>query len=187
MAEEKKATGKIKENELNFKTDIHAVLMGDSVLDTFYWLSDKRRDVRFELDRLLKEDNKNAKCTNLAVDESTIYNVLYGIQPNRGYVRSRAWNKLEPYPVDNAGFVRPLYLVRNLKDPTHVILSIGGNDARAAFASSFNLEGIYKRMMDQGIIDGFERLVTEVTKVVPNIILVIVYHPLVTSCPIFHM
>jgi len=34
---------------------------------------------------------------------------------------------------------------------------------------------------------GFERLVTEVTKVVPNIILVIVYHPLVTSCPIFHM
>jgi len=67
MAEEKKATGKIKENELNFKTDIHAVLMGDSVLDTFYWLSDKRRDVRFELDRLLKEDNKNAKCTNLAV------------------------------------------------------------------------------------------------------------------------
>jgi len=149
--------------------------------------------VRFELERMLKEDHKDGRCTNYAVDESQIRHVLYAIRPNSGYVRSRRWNGLEPYPADSDGVVRPLRLLQKLvrdggePKPTHVLMSIGGNDARAAFMSSLNIDGIYQAMVDDGIVEEFRRLVKQVMAHVKQLILVIVYHPQVTMCPLLHM
>lgn len=50
--------------------------------------------------------------------------------PPRAYVKSRKAHRLDPYPTDVDGLVYPLKLINRDPKPTHVILSIGGNDAR---------------------------------------------------------
>jgi len=67
---------------------------------------------------------------------------------------------------------------------THAVLSIGGNDARAAFAQSFDLENIYAIMVQCGIVENFEKLVVRIIKHVPKLILVYIYHPQITMVPL---
>jgi hypothetical protein len=163
----------------------HVVLLGDSVLDDFYWLSDSTKDVRYQLEALLKSKNPQHRVSNWAVDESTIDCVLNGKKPRSVYVNSRSWNNLEAYPTESNGKVYPLRLIQN-NDVTHAVLSIGGNDARSVFAQTFDLENIYKTMIHYGIVDDLKRLVKSILKYVPNLILVYVYHPQITWTPLIY-
>jgi len=165
------------------KHPVHLVLLGDSVLDNFYWLSDHQQDVRQQLQTELRNKNPNHKVSNWAVDESTIGSVYYGKRPRDVYVTSRSWNALEPYPTATDGKVYPLRLLEEGK-VTHAALSIGGNDARAAFAQSFDLENIYAIMVQCGIVENFEKLVVRIIKHVPKLILVYIYHPQITMVPL---
>jgi len=99
------------------------------------------------------------------------------------YVHSRSWNDLEPYPTEKNGKVYPLKLLKE-GDATHAVLSIGGNDARAAFIEgSFDLVNIYNIMIKYGIVEDFEKLVAAVIEHVPKLMLVYVYHPQITLVP----
>jgi len=65
-------------------------------------------------------------------------------------------------------------------------LSVGGNDARAAFVKAAGVDGISSAMMKSGVVEDFHSLVSQVVAKVPRTILVLVYHPQHTRCPLFH-
>jgi len=81
--------------------------------------------------------------------------------------------------------VYPLHLLGKFP-PTHVVLSIGGNDARIAFAHSFDLENIYNIMINNGIERSLRSLIQTMLRSVPKIILVYVYHPQITMLPMLY-
>jgi len=66
------------------------------------------------------------------------------------------------------------------------VLSIGGNDARSAFAQSFDLEQIYNLMLKRGFVSMLDELITKIKAFVPKLMLVYVYHPQITSLPIVY-
>ncbi|CAM9130475.1 unnamed protein product [Choristocarpus tenellus] len=124
---------------------------------------------------------------NFAVDESTVSCVLHGKRPARHYKNSRIRFGMEPYPVDADGVQRPLKLLRSAK-PSHVVLSIGGNDARVRFLQSRDPRKIANLMVSDGIISNLHRLIEIIqTEVTPNIILVYVYMPQYKACPILSL
>mmetsp|Transcript_59750 Transcript_59750/g.98643 ORF Transcript_59750/g.98643 Transcript_59750/m.98643 type:complete len:679 (+) Transcript_59750:31-2067(+) len=168
----------------------HIILMGDSVLDDFYWLQDKTKDVR---QQILDTYHNRVKCTNLAVDESTSDDVLYGTNPLFVYVDARKEFGLAPYPTDknNAGKVEPLKILKRMIDSkevvvdvdtnTHikptVVLSIGGNDGRVLlFDFTFNLQNIAEGM--NKLQQNFDTIVqTLLYELNVNVIAVVVYEP----------
>ncbi|ETO31771.1 hypothetical protein RFI_05347, partial [Reticulomyxa filosa] len=108
--DEKKETKAVSKPETNAKKYPLLVLMGDSVLDNFFWLDDKSTDLEKVLDKTFEE---KADILNLAVDESTIKSVLKGRKPAIQYVNGRKENKLKAYPTQSSGKVEPL---KNIKD-----------------------------------------------------------------------
>jgi hypothetical protein len=94
-------------------------LIGDSILDNFYWLEDRQNDLHAQLTHL------GYTTFNFAVDESRLRDVIFGIRPKQVYSRSRTY----PYPVDNTRKVHPLSLLNNIRSDLTVI-SVGGNDLR---------------------------------------------------------
>lgn len=180
---------------------VHVALLGDSVLDNQFWLVNPRWDVRFFLERILRsrgpvqsrqEDGKTAelgepraRASLFAVDESQISHVSRGIRPRAPYKASRACFCMEPYPVGEDGIVRPIRLLARSR-ATHAVLSIGGNDARAAFARTFDVDGIYNAMVGAGVVRHFDELVERVVAECPRTMLVLVYHPQVTACPLLN-
>jgi len=100
------------------------ILLGDSVLDNFYWLDDPTKDATYTLRSL------GHNVYNYAVDESIITSVIDGIVPASTYRSTRSY----PYPVDDDGVVRPIpLLLRTSHDMS--VLSVGGNDLRAKIAN----------------------------------------------------
>eukprot|EP01084_Bolivina_argentea_P115767 205817_1 len=67
------------------KEPTHIILMGDSVLDDFYWLKDNTLDVEQQCWNTFGD---KIRITNLAVDESQTHQVLHGIRPNPMYSRA---------------------------------------------------------------------------------------------------
>lgn len=98
-------------------------LVGDSVLDDFYWLDRPTEDVRAQTERTLRQTTNpsgKVEVMNFAVDESTVSCVLRGRVPGAHYRDGRKKAGMEPYPVDGDGVVRPIALLRRAK-PTHVV------------------------------------------------------------------
>ena len=157
----------------------HIILMGDSVLDNFYWLKDKSLDIKQQIINQYLQDGINVQVTNLAVDESETKDVLHGIRPNWVYVSERRDLNLEKYPMDkDDNIVYPLKLLSDLitqhnngnnnnnndddkndkitrvLNPS-VVLSVGGNDFRMVLAGGGDAEsfkyGAYS--MIEGMIE----------------------------------
>lgn len=108
-------------NEIHASIPTHVILVGDSVLDDFFWLDDKTRDVRRQICDLYEN---RVTVTNLAVDESTSTNVRKGIKPNARYVDSRKENGFEPYPVDSDGKVFSLKIIRQKIESNEIVTDI---------------------------------------------------------------
>jgi len=158
----------------------HIILMGDSVLDNFYWLKDKKNDLRQQLENMLPK----AIVTNVAVDETTTEDILYGKNPRLEYSKERKKVGLKPYLVDKKGYVKPLILLKKMKNninlPTYVVLSVGGNDARILLHYLDEKDGgkkIWDEMKKDKFQEKYEKIVKELLKNDVKIILVIVYYP----------
>eukprot|EP01084_Bolivina_argentea_P301641 520440_1 len=76
----------------------YIILMGDSMLDNFYYQMDKKKQSMTSLLRY-KYFNK-AMITNLAIDGSESRHVLYGIEPDTMFINSRLQYSIDPYPID---------------------------------------------------------------------------------------
>lgn len=147
-------------------------LLGDSVLDNFYWLENKERDLRAVVNELLTE-SEGYICHNFAVDESRLDNVINGIVPNEQYRNARSY----PYPVEEDGKVRPLKLIEDLK-PDFVFLSVGGNDFRVNITSAiFGAEYFISSVLTMAYRQKFEDLIIHLKQNSKKVVLVSFYTP----------
>lgn len=109
-------------------------------------------------------------------------------RPRNQYVVERRRVGLDPYPSEPDGSVWQLHLLQEeaAREETDAfaVLSIGGNDARAAFASSLDLDTIVETMTRRGIVEAYTQLASDVAKLSAGLILVLVYHPRVTPVPL---
>ncbi|CAK9007467.1 unnamed protein product, partial [Durusdinium trenchii] len=115
------------------------VLMGDSVLDNFFWLQTPTRHLRVQLqEQLAKSRNakvKQLQCVNLAVDQMTTFDFVERKpqeNPWETYAKARKLVAFEDdedkeYVVDSDGVIRSVENLRRLEDVKWVVLSLGGN------------------------------------------------------------
>lgn len=141
-------------------------------------------DVRYFLQKKLQSQHPQSKVTNLAVDNSRINNVLFGMSVNPCYGYSRKACCMDSYLVRGDGLVHALEDLKEISGSvTHAVLAIGGNDARSSFIQSFNTDQIYNDMIENGIVEKFGDLVKAILKITPKLILVYPYHPEISWCP----
>lgn len=141
-------------------------LIGDSVLDNFYWLENNNSDLKYEL------ENRGYNVNNFAVDESRLENIISGIIPNPVYVNSRSY----PYPIDDYK-VNPLELIKNTKNDV-IVCSIGGNDMRANIMTLFcGIDAFINRTFTQNFMNKFNNLLLTLVNKASKVILVSVYIP----------
>lgn len=154
-------------------------LVGDSVLDNFYWLDDHTEDVRKQLSDLMPEST----VYNFAVDESTINDITYGIIPKNYYQKARwkHFNGNYAYPtssVDNK--VYPLKLLKKT-NPDYIIVSAGGNDGRVHLDKLLwgSAENMISAVLNDGLIHNFEMMFLNLKKTCKNgkMVFVLVYKP----------
>lgn len=132
------------------------ILIGDSVLDNFYWLSDKTCDLKREL------NNLGFIVNNYAVDQAKLQNITQGIIPRNVYQNAR----LYPYPVDKDGKVYPLHLLsteckKNNNDM--VVLCIGGNDLRRGLKEViFGVDVLFNTIFTKEYISNYEYVINEI-------------------------
>lgn len=116
------------------------VLLGDSVLDNFYWLETPEKHLRVRLQEALSSSSDanlaGLKCVNLAVDQMTTFDFnerLPKKNPWEPFSKARKKVNFEAkedrsYMVDKDGVMRSLSNLRRQKGVQWAILSIGGND-----------------------------------------------------------
>eukprot|EP01084_Bolivina_argentea_P318945 553216_1 len=180
------------------KSPTHIILMGDSVLDNFYWLEDKTLDVEQQCWNTFGD---KIKVTNVAVDETQTIHVLKGIIPNFTYRRAREKENMSPYPITydsddqkSGGAVYPLKLMQkyisngdininvDLKTqikPT-IVLSVGGNDGRIHLGKLGKITGgandVINALKKDKFVENYNEIVDKlVNEFKMNVILVFVY------------
>ncbi|CAH6419057.1 Hypothetical protein HVR_LOCUS250 [uncultured virus] len=142
-------------------------LMGDSVLDNFYWLSIMRHDLKYELEQL------GYKVDNFAVDESQLNNVIHGIAPRDVYQITRHYS----YPCAEDGKVHPIELLVN-SGSNICVLSIGGNDLRVnLWKLTLGTDHFVNSVLTQQFSDNLDHVLTNIKLVTSKIILILVYIP----------
>lgn len=166
------------------------VLLGDSVLDNFFWLETPERHLRVQL----QEKLQGMQCVNLAVDQMTTFDFEErkpSVNPWEPYARARekvAWadEQDKSYTVESDGVIRSPKALAKLEGVRWCVLSIGGNDVylnrsiQAALISSLLPGGQAKR---QEVADEFgvrlRKIVASVRESAPdaNVALVIPYRP----------
>lgn len=158
------------------KTNIY--LLGDSVLDNFFWLKDKQLNLTNQL-RLMSMTPSN--IMNFAVDENETKDVLHGKIPPFQYSFSRSLCQIESYPTDTDGRVYPLKLIKQHYSPNKkniAILSVGGNDARINLhLLPYGWQNVWKQMQKQQFVENYVKIIEQLNQLNTDVILVFVYKP----------
>lgn len=148
------------------KTMERVALLGDSVLDNFYWLEDKKNDLTNQLSLMGYE------VGNFAVDESQVKDVLRGCIPRDVYSNARHY----PYPVNSNGKVIPLKLVADF-NPNVSVLSIGGNDVRVHLTSLMWGFDNFKKNVLEPLRENYNKVIIDLKSKSNKVILVSFYLP----------
>ena len=159
------------------------ILVGDSILDNFYWLEDKKKDLTYDLEKL------GYNVVNFAVDESRLTDVINGIKPREQYSSSRPY----PYITDKDGFMRPLSLINkwwsfdisvlneistNTTFSKIIVLSVGGNDLRTSMLYLLSgMDTFFDKVFTKEYIDNYNNLLSELLGYSDRMILVQPYLP----------
>jgi len=144
------------------------VLIGDSILDNFYWLKNPNDDLTAQLQKL------KYKTYNFAVDESKLYDVIFGIQPQKEYINARKY----PYPTDEKNIVYPLSLLKEIKHDLCVI-SVGGNDLREHLniINLFDVNKFINYVFNEEYVKNYNFLIKNVKLLSNRVILICLYFP----------
>lgn len=117
----------------------HVILLGDSTLDNVVWVTDPQKSVTCYLQRYLATNvHLSSRVTNFAADGFTSHDLLHGGKATLSY-RARI-NAGDPFPISAMASdctFQPLCALREVaqqrtgqQSPTHLVLSVGGNDIR---------------------------------------------------------
>jgi hypothetical protein len=156
-------------------------LVGDAILDNFYWLKDKNQDLRKELSDLGHVVN------NYAVDNTKVINITNGIAPKDIYVNSRPY----PYPTNKDGNLVPMELISkdtgisshfmsyyNTNKNDIVVLSMGGNDIYSNISKILlGAEGFVNSILTENFVKDYEHVIYSILNKCSKIILISVYLP----------
>ena len=148
--------------------------VGDAILDNFYWLNDKKRDLKEAVTSL------GFNVINYAVDETKMSNIFSGIEPKDELKKSR----LYPYPVQKDG---KIYQIKSLlkflevhgsnKDDM-VVLSIGGLDVQANGTKIFfGIDNMIGSMANEEFANTFKKLLKILCSKFDKVLLLSVYLP----------
>lgn len=144
------------------------ILIGDSVLDNFYWLSNKTQDLKKELLDL------GYSVDNNAVDESKLFDVINGTIPKQIYKDTRSY----PYPINNNGKVLPLELLSSNSSDDMVVLSIGGNDLRENLMKlMWGVDSFFDSVVTDNYIIAYKNLLVKILNKKSKLLLVCLYIP----------
>lgn len=172
----KASTGNEKANETTNTSkakEVHVCLVGDSTLDNLIWVDGQKSTVTGKLTEMLAKSG--GRVTNLAADGFTSTDVLVGAVPSlSGAAREKAG---DPFPMDGGTWrgsvLAPLKEIVKLKNrPTHIVLSIGGNDVRHILREMHQLPATLAKFNTN-----FAQIVTALRKITPNVIIMLQYRP----------
>lgn len=163
------------------------LLVGDSILDNYYWLDNKEQDLRKELIDL------GFLAFNYASEDSTVKAITLGVTPKDIYRNSRSY----PYPIDNEGKMFPIKLIEQQKKPftpvygaikplsfsnndqgNMIVLSIGGNSfqtnpSRILLGTDY----FFNAVVNEDFISDYENLVKNLKKLSNKVVLISIYLP----------
>ena len=164
-------------------------LIGDAILDNYFTLENKDRDLTKELTEL------GFNVHNLAVDQTKVNNILDGIVPNIKYTKSRSYKYITKedgriYPLkelilltDSNKSFSSVYNVgfssfgKETKPDNMVVLSMGGNDipstSRIILGTDFFMNGIFTTQF----IANYNKIITIAKKSCDKVVLVSLYLP----------
>jgi lysophospholipase L1-like esterase len=150
---------------------MNITLIGDSVLDNFYWLSNINHDLKYELEQL------GYNVNNFAVDESRVNDIIYGIMPRDIYQNSRYY----PYPTSSDEKVHPLFLLTN-NNCDLCVLSIGGNDFRInLWKLMIGVDHYINSVFTQEFSNNIDHILKSIKLTCSKIILIFAYTPYLGS------
>lgn len=150
-------------------------LLGDSVLDNFYWLKEKNHDLAYYLRQ------RDYKCNNFAVDEAQLADILKGQTPKVQYSNERKNIGMEDYPTAKDNKVYPIELLKNSSND-YAVLSVGGNDLRVSMPYlMFGTNFFINNVLNSNFVSLYEKTISEIVGVCPQLILVVVYIPCTES------
>ena len=164
-------------------------LLGDAILDNFYWLSHPEHDLTYELTQL------GYQVYNCAADGIRVGNIFSGQVVAPHYRNKRKY----PYPVDQEGRLRPFH---QLAKATHghsafqstyqdsfstmlnkskeeiAVLSLGGLDLDSNSVNiAFGKDYFMNTLLTKEFVTGYEKAITTCLAACRKVILVSVYLP----------
>lgn len=164
-------------------------LIGDAILDNFYWLSEREKDLRKEI------SNLGYEVYNYAVDNAKVSDIIEGIVPHELYVKSRSY----PYLIEKDGKMYPLRLIfRNnkvnksftnvyaefntivsQKEPDDmIVISMGGNDVFTKFKSILlGVDYFMNSVLTSEFIANYEKVIETAKTSCNKVVLVSIYLP----------
>lgn len=164
-------------------------LIGDGILDNFYWLTDRNRDLVYELSQL------KFKVKNFALDDVKLDHISNGITPNKTYAEARHY----PYEVEVDGKVYPLKLfmhynkinrsftsvydtvgslLPSTKHDNMIVVSLGGNNLRKNMLSILRgVDHYMNNVLNTEFINAYDSLIKQLKSYCERIVLVSIYLP----------
>lgn len=167
-----------KDMNTNNPKSTNIYLVGDSVLDNFYWLKHPDQNITSQL----RKNIDYANVYNYSIDKSTTTDIIKGSVPDNKFINARKKYNFQSYLQNKDDKVYPLKLLKHsIKDQNkrHIaVLSVGGNDGRAFLP--YLLLG-YKNALDKlketGFNKNYQNTVKAVKNITPETVLVLVYKP----------
>ena len=149
-------------------------LVGDSTLDNVIWMDNKDGQKQLSVSQHLASsvghDTSTVAVANLAADGFTSSDTLHG---SERVISVGLRRTVDPVPFDEDGVFRPLAQLKELEPaPTHIVLSVGGNDVREILSNMAALPQIIAQFTQN-----YPAIVDRCLEVCPETILMLQYRP----------
>lgn len=169
--------------------DKRIFLIGDSIVDNYFHLDNKNKDLTEEL------KVKGYKVNNYAVDGMRLNNIREGLKPNVKYIKSRKY----PYELDESGKLNPLKLlsenseicspfisvyekINKKRTNSMVLLSVGGHnfdDNKNNIILGENY--FYNSVVNDNFVKEYNNVIENIKTHTNRILLISIYPPYMGS------
>lgn len=155
-------------------------LVGDGILDNFFWLDNRDNDLSDELCK------KGFDVNNLASDKMKLSNLKDGIVPDADKIMIRTY----PYQLDSNNKLFPLSIIKkDISDDNNMaVLSIGGNNLNDKIVKLLlGVDYYINSILTKTFEDEFEEILISLKNTCPKIILISVYLPYLGEGSIYNV
>ena len=155
--------------------DKKIVLLGDGVLDNFFWIKNPKKDVRQYLNDCLPD----TQVYNFAIDEACVLDVIEGKAPRKELIlaRKKYFQDNYSYLTNKKGVVKSMDLFEKYAND-YCVLSIGGGDGKKYMSSlMWGVDSVLSGLDTDNFYDNLTTLLECVIHKQPKTILIFPYRP----------